>query len=66
MESRRPVVDIIKQAFPYSFDLGIRSLIFATIMGVFLGIVAAVKRGKIGDTLTMFIAIIVYLYQALL
>jgi len=58
MESRRPVVDIIKQAFPYSFDLGIRSLIFATIMGVFLGIVAAVKRGKIGDTLTMFIAII--------
>ncbi len=54
----RPVNDIIAQAFPYSFDLGIRSLIFATIMGVLLGIVAAVKRGTKWDTITMLIAII--------
>ncbi|MBH1939356.1 ABC transporter permease [Mobilitalea sibirica] len=54
----RPVNDIIAQAFPYSFDLGIRALIFATIMGVFLGIVAAVKRGTHWDTLTMLLAII--------
>jgi oligopeptide transport system permease protein len=56
--NNRPVTEIIAQAFPYSFDLGIRSLIFATIMGVFLGIVAAVKRGTAWDTLTMLIAII--------
>ncbi|MDF2951315.1 MAG: oppB [Anaerocolumna sp.] len=54
----RPVTDIIAQAFPYSFDLGIRALIFATIMGILLGIVASVKRGTKWDTLTMFIAIV--------
>lgn len=54
----RPITDIIAQAFPYSFDLGMRALIFATITGVFLGIVAAVKRGTKWDTITMLIAII--------
>lgn len=54
----RPVDEIIAQAFPYSFDLGMRSLIFATIMGVLLGIIAAVKRGTKWDTITMLIAII--------
>lgn len=56
--NNRPIVDIIAQAFPYSFDLGIRSLIFATIMGVLLGIVASVKRGTKWDTLSMLLAII--------
>lgn len=54
----RPVNDIIAQAFPYSFDLGIRALIFATIFGIFLGIVAAVKRGTGWDTATMLLAIV--------
>ncbi len=54
----RPVTDIIAQAFPYSFDLGMRSLIFATITGILLGIVAAVKRGTKWDTISMFFAII--------
>lgn len=54
----RSVNDIIRQAFPYSFDLGIRALIFATVMGILLGIIAAVKRGTHWDTLSMFLAII--------
>jgi oligopeptide transport system permease protein len=58
MKYNRPVVDIIKQAFPYSFDLGIRSLIFASIAGVLLGIIAAVKRGTKWDTVAMLFAII--------
>jgi oligopeptide transport system permease protein len=58
MKYNRPVTDIIKQAFPYSFELGIWSLIFATIAGVLLGIVAAVKRGTKWDTISMIIAII--------
>lgn len=56
--NNRPVTEIIAQAFPYSFDLGIRSLIFATIMGVLLGIVAAVKRGTKWDTASMLLAIV--------
>jgi oligopeptide transport system permease protein len=58
MHYNRPINDIIAQAFPYSFDLGIRSLIFATVLGILLGIVAAVKRGTPWDTATMLIAII--------
>ncbi len=58
MHYNRPVNDIIAQAFPYSFDLGIRSLIFATVLGILLGIIAAVKRGTGWDTATMLIAII--------
>jgi len=54
----RPVTDIIAQAFPYSFELGIRALILATIAGVLIGIVAAVKRGTGWDSLTMLLAII--------
>ncbi len=54
----RPVTDKLMQTFPVSFDLGIRALIFAVVAGVLLGIFAAVNRGKIWDSLTMFIAII--------
>ena len=54
----RAVSDVIGEAFPVSFDLGIRALIFAFIMGVLLGIVAAVKRGTVWDSLAMFIALV--------
>lgn len=54
----RGISDIIADAFPYSFDLGIRSLIFATIMGILLGTLAAVKRESSWDTVSMLIAII--------
>lgn len=55
---KRPVLDIIMQTFPVSADLGIRSLIFASILGILLGVVAAVKRGTVWDTLTMLLALI--------
>ncbi len=58
MYYNRPINDIIVQAFPYSFDLGIRSLIFAAITGILLGVVAAVKRGTKWDTLSMLFAVI--------
>lgn len=54
----RPVTDIISQAFPYSFDLGIRALIFAVIMGIGLGVLASVKRGTAWDTGSMLIAVV--------
>lgn len=37
---------IIADSFPYSADLGIRSLCFALFFGLILGIVAALNRGK--------------------
>lgn len=54
----RPVVNIIKESFPYSFDLGMRALIFAVVFGVLLGITAARKRGTWGDSVTMLFAVI--------
>lgn len=55
---KRPVNSIIAESFPKSADLGIRALIFAVIMGVFLGIVAAKRRGTAWDTVSMLIAVI--------
>lgn len=54
----RAVTDVIKEAFPVSFDLGIRALLFAFIIGILLGIVAAVKRGTAWDSAAMFLALI--------
>ena len=54
----REVTDIIREAFPVSFDLGIRALLFAFIMGILLGIVAAVKRGTAWDSGAMFLALV--------
>lgn len=54
----REVNDIIGQAFPYSFDLGLRALIFALIAGVLLGVVASTHHGKAWDTTSILIAVI--------
>lgn len=52
------VNEIIRTAFPYSLDLGMRAVAFALTMGLLLGIVAAYQRGKAMDTFTMIVAII--------
>lgn len=57
-EKGRTVNSVIKRSFPVSADLGFRSIIFGLIVGIPLGIVAALKRGKKLDHLTMIIAVI--------
>lgn len=54
----KPVVDIIKNAFPKSLDLGLRALLVASIVGIGLGILAALNRKKPLDYLSIIIAII--------
>ncbi len=54
----RPVTKIIAERFPVSFELGMRSLIVAVLMGLTLGTIAAVKREKPADTVVMVIAVI--------
>ncbi len=54
----RDVTGIISESFLVSADLGIRALIFAVIIGILLGAVAAVKRGGFMDSFSMFIAMI--------
>jgi len=57
-ESKRPTADVISRGIPYSFELGIRSIILAVIAGLFLGITAALNAGRTKDAITMFIAIL--------
>ncbi len=57
-EKNRTVNGIIKEGFPISADLGTRSIIFSLILGLPLGMIAALKRGKLTDNLTMIIAVI--------
>lgn len=54
----RPVAKIISDAFPYSFELGVRALIIAVIFGLATGVLAAIKRGTGWDTGSMTLAVI--------
>ena len=58
LQNNRPVTAIISESFVVSFDVGMRAIIFAFILGVLLGTVAAIKRGRPVDTICMFVALI--------
>lgn len=58
VRNSREVTTIIKESFPYSFDLGMRSLIIAIVFGIGLGAYAAIRRGKLGDKVSMLVAVI--------
>ena len=49
---------IIFDSFPYSFDLGVRALAMSISLGLVLGIIAALYRGKTLDYICVIIAII--------
>lgn len=52
----RTVNDTIKYSFPASAKLGIVTVLASLVIGVLLGILAALKEGKWADKLCMFIA----------
>lgn len=52
----RPVVDIIAERLPLTIELTLLAMIFSTVVGVLLGIISALKRNTILDTVTMMIA----------
>ncbi|MGK5082734.1 ABC transporter permease [Bdellovibrionota bacterium FG-1] len=53
----RPVADIISEALPTSVFLGIISLVFAAVLGIPLGAIAAAKRGSWIDASAVFVAV---------
>lgn len=54
----RTVNEIIREGFPVSCILGLEALVIAIIGGVFLGSIAAIKRGRYEDHLAMVLAVI--------
>ncbi len=54
----RTVNSMIAESFRYSADLGMRALVFSTIFGIGLGILAALKKDRIWDHAAIIIAVI--------
>jgi peptide/nickel transport system permease protein len=52
----RPVTDMISERLPLTMELTLLAMIFSTTVGVLLGVISALKRNTIIDTITMIIA----------
>ncbi|MEJ5202552.1 MAG: ABC transporter permease [Anaerolineales bacterium] len=52
----RPVVDLIAERLPMTIELTIGAMLFSTFFGILLGIISALKRNTIIDTVTMILA----------
>lgn len=58
IHSKLPVTTDIAERFPYTVGLAITSYLFAGIVGLSFGVLAAINRGKWLDHLVMFMAIL--------
>jgi ABC-type dipeptide/oligopeptide/nickel transport system permease component len=56
LKDRRPITTIIGERLPMTIELTILAMIFSTIFGILLGVISALKRNSILDTLTMLLA----------
>lgn len=54
----QPIAEIIRQAFPVSFQLGVISMIVAILIGIPAGCLAAARKNGLIDTLSMSVAMI--------
>jgi peptide/nickel transport system permease protein len=52
----RPVTDLLSERLPMTMELTMLAMLFSTVVGVGLGVVSALKRNTIIDTVTMIIA----------
>ncbi len=48
-QSKKPVSEIIRETLPNTFILALVSIIFATFLGIFLGVIAAIKKDSFFD-----------------
>ncbi len=56
--THREVLLEIADRFPYTLALAVGAVVLSTVVGITLGIFAAIQRGRAGDYLTMGIAIV--------
>ncbi len=56
--TNRPVASMLMQRFPATVRLAVASLILATVLGVGVGIISAIKRNSIFDTGSMIFALL--------
>lgn len=53
LKDRRPIVTIISERLPMTIELTILAMIFASTFGIILGVISALNRNSVIDTLTM-------------
>ncbi|HSM34686.1 MAG TPA: ABC transporter permease [Anaerolineae bacterium] len=54
----RPVTEILIERLPTTIELAVYALLFASVMGVILGLISALRRNSKTDVTTMFVAIL--------
>jgi peptide/nickel transport system permease protein len=58
LREQRPVTDILVEKLPATLQLGLAAFVFSVVLGVLLGVLAAVKRGTMWDYLGRTFAIL--------
>lgn len=58
--TKRPIVDDLIRVFPATLELATIGLIIGTVIGVPLGVLAAVKQGKLADQIVRVVGLIGY------
>lgn len=53
IRDRRPVLDVIAERLPMTMELTFLAMLFASTFGVLFGVIAALNRNSIWDTITM-------------
>ena len=57
-QSKKPVMDILMEALPGTIILALAAMLIATILGILLGVLAAIKKGTWMDTSAIFTSIL--------
>jgi peptide/nickel transport system permease protein len=57
-QSRRKVIDIIKATLPNTAVLAVTAIVFASIIGIFLGIIAALMKDSIFDRVSVILSVL--------
>lgn len=57
-QSKRPVIDILMEALPGTIVLAFSAMIFATVIGIFLGVISAVKQNTWMDSSSVFASVL--------
>jgi len=57
--SGRPVIDVVKSAFPVTIKLALMAILFEATLGIVTGLIAGLRKGKLFDGTVLIISLVV-------
>lgn len=57
--TRRPVIDVVKEAFPVTIRLAVMAVVIEMVLGVIAGTVAGMRKGKLFDSTMLVVSLLV-------